>query len=255
MACLLPGGLVIVDFVQDAAAFRSERTVVHARRTACVGRREALLAPAALRVVAHDQLSMHHVDFFPVVVHERLGGKCARLDLEEPRAAAGLFHFIKIGGQDLLVEARRIVRRRLPARLQIDFDELEMLLGLHQAPSSLASSHGARNASSCAIASWISRPSNGGKRSKSSRASARAGERKAARIDSSDSNSSCARSTELPRLTANGSCHSSGACTITRLIPGQRARIGTWGWRECATNGPPPASPVCERPKRGRRPQ
>src|SRR5260221_779296 len=241
MACLLPGGLVIVDFVQDAAAFRSERTVVHARRTACVGRREALLAPAALRVVAHDQLSMHHVDFFPVVVHERLGGKCARLDLEEPRAAAGLFHFIKIGGQDLLVEARRIVRRRLPARFQIDFAELEMLLGLHQAPSSLASSHGARNASSCTIAWWITLPSKGGKRSKSSRASARAGERNAACIDSSDSNSSCASSTERPRLTATGSCHSSGVCSVTRLLPGQPPRNGPRGWRDTGTEALPPA--------------
>src|SRR5260221_12689909 len=238
MACLLPGGLVIVDFVQDAAAFRGERTVVHARRTAGVGPREALPAGAALRVGAHDQISMHHVGFFPVVVHERLGGKCARLDLEEPRAAAGLFHFIKIGGQDLLVEARRIVRRRLPARLQVDFDELEMLLGLHQAPSSLASSHGARNASSCAIAWWITLPSNGGKRSKSSRASARAGERKAACIDSSDSNSSCARSTERRRLTPNGPCHSSGVCSITRPIPGQRARVRTWGRRALASDGP-----------------
>src|SRR5438132_6276910 len=231
MASPLPGGLVIVDLVQDAAPLRGERTVVHARRPAGIGRCEGLLAAATLRVVADDQIPMHHVHLFPVVVHERLGGIGTRLYLQEPRAAALLLRLVEVGGENLLVEARRIARRPLPAGFQVDFDEFEMLLGLHQAPSSLPSSHGARNASSCAMAWWMTMPSNGGNRLKSSRASARPGERHAASIASRESNSSWASSTARPRFTGNGSCHSSGVCSITRFIPGQRARIGTWCWR------------------------
>src|SRR6267143_4132468 len=100
----LSGGLVIVDFVEDAAAPGGERPMVHARRTASVGRCEALLAAAALSVVADDQVAVHYVDLFPVIVHERLGGIGAGLDLQEARAAAALGGLVEIRCQDLLVE-------------------------------------------------------------------------------------------------------------------------------------------------------
>src|SRR5688572_23112348 len=78
--------LVVMDLVQDAAAARGERAVVHARRPAGIGRRECLRAALALLVVAHYEVTLHHVDLFPVVMHEGLGGKRARLDLEQARA-------------------------------------------------------------------------------------------------------------------------------------------------------------------------
>src|ERR1051325_1382459 len=212
-------GLVVMQLVQDAAALGGERTVLHARRTAGVGRGEGLLAAAALRVVADDEVAVHDVHLLPVVVHERLGRICARLDFQEARAAALLVGLVEIRGEDLLVEARRVARRALPAGIEIDFDELEMLLGLH--PDLL-------HASCVSIAWCVTLPLNAGKRLKSSRASARSGERNAASIASRDSNSSCASSTARPRFTGKGSFQSSGVCSITRSIPGQRARIGTW---------------------------
>ncbi len=69
------------------------------------------------------------------------------------------------------------------------------------------------------------------KRLKSSRASARSREAKAAFIASSESNSSCAISTALPRFTGNGSFHSSGVCSTMRRSPGQLVTIGTWNLR------------------------
>src|SRR3954470_19199378 len=124
---------------------------MHAGRPAGVGRREGLLAAATLLVVADDQVPLHDIHLLPVIVHERLGGVRARLDLQEPRAAAALIHLVEIACQDLLVEARRIARWALPAAGEIDPHEFEMLLGLY-APSSLPSSQAARNTSSSAIA-------------------------------------------------------------------------------------------------------
>jgi hypothetical protein len=50
-----------------------------------------------------------------VVVDEGLGGERARLDLEEARAAAALLLLVEVGSEDLLEEAWRITRRRLPS--------------------------------------------------------------------------------------------------------------------------------------------
>src|SRR5690348_9282352 len=218
MAARLPGGLVVMDLVEDAAALGGERTVLHARRPAGVGRRVALLAATPLGIVADDQVALRDVDLLPVIVHEGLGGKRARLDLQQPRAATALAYLVEIARQDLLVEARRVARRPLPAALQIDLHELEMLLGLHA---------DLLHASSLCIAWCVTVPVNAGKRLKSSRAAARSGDWKARSIASAESNSSCASSTARPRLTAKGSCHSSGVWSTTRFMPGQHAKIGT----------------------------
>src|SRR5678815_1002013 len=130
-ALSIPGGFVIVDFVEDAAVARSERPVVHAGRTAGVGRSEGLLAALPLRVVAHHQVALHHVDLLPVVVHEGLRGEGAGLDPEEARAAPALRRLVEIRGEDLLPEPRRIARRAFPAAIQVYFYEFEMLLRLH----------------------------------------------------------------------------------------------------------------------------
>src|SRR5688572_16603599 len=151
--CSLPVLSIVVNLVQDAAAAGGERAVVHARRPAGVGRREALLPALALLVVSDDEIALHHVHLFPVVVHEWLGGERARLDLQQPRAAAFLVRLVQVGGEDLLVEARRVARRPLPAGLQVDIDELQMLLGFHAASASCSSSSSIATARSPATSS------------------------------------------------------------------------------------------------------
>src|SRR6266403_105753 len=171
---------------------------------------------------------LHHVHLFPVVVHERLGGKGVGLDLQQPGAAAELVDLVEIRGEDLLVEARRVAGRPLPAGVDIDLHELEVLLGFHQAPSSLLPTQGARNTSSCAIAWCVTVPSYVMKRLKSSLAAARSGDANARFIASSLSNSSCAISTALPRFTGNGSFQSTGVWITMRRRPGHAVTAGTW---------------------------
>src|SRR5688572_8350811 len=210
--------MVVVDLVEHAAAARAERAVVHARRSAGVGRREALLAALALPVVADHEVALHQVHLLPMIVHEGLGGECARLDLQQPRAAADLVVLVQVRGQDLLVEAGRIARRDLPAGAQVDLHELQVLLGLH----------GLLHATALASAWCVTLPSNGGKFAMSARVWARSGEANAACIASVESNSSCASSSARPRFTGQASLHSSGVCSTTRRRPGQRASSLTW---------------------------
>src|SRR5258706_11908551 len=218
-------------------------------RPAGIGRREALLAAAPLHVVADDEVALHHVHLFPVIVDERHGRKRTRLDLQEPRAAALLVRLVEIGGEDLLVEARRIARRHFPAGLQVDLHELEMLLRFHHAPSSLPASQGARYTSSCAMAWCPTVPSKRGNRLKSSRASARSRDANAAFIAASSSNSSCAISTALPGFTGKGSCQASGVCSTMRRRPGQRETSGTWTSRERLMNPSTSAGSISYRTK------
>src|ERR1700747_727474 len=171
--------IVVVDLVKNAPASGCERTVAHARGAAGVGRGEALLAALARGVVADDQVALYDVHLFPVVVHERLGGERARLDLQQARAAAALAFLVEVRGEDLLVEARRIARRPLPAGVEVDLHELEMRLGLYHAPSSLLPTPGARDTSSCAMAWCVTVPSYVMERLKSSLAAARSGDAKA----------------------------------------------------------------------------
>src|SRR5678815_659853 len=213
--CCAPLLSIVVDLVEDAAAAGGERAVVHARRPAGIGRGEALLPALALLVVADHEVALHHIDLFPVVVHEGLGGERAGIDLQQPRAAALLVLLVEVGGEDLLPETRRVALRPLPAAVDVHLHELQMLLRFHGHTSSLF------------IAWCVTVPSNVMKRLKSSRAAARSGEAKALLIAASLSNSSCAISTALPRFTGKGSCHSSGVCMIIRCSPGQRATSGT----------------------------
>src|SRR5437899_2130485 len=112
--------MVVVDLVKNAPASGCERTVMHARRPAGIGRREGLLPALALLVVADDEVALHHVHLLPVVVHERLGGERPWLDLQQASAAAALRLLVEIRGEDLLVEARRVARRPLPAGVEVD---------------------------------------------------------------------------------------------------------------------------------------
>src|SRR3954465_11567483 len=82
--------LVIVNFMEDAASTRRKRPMVRARRAARIGGRKALLAALALRIVADDQVALHYVHLFPMIVDERLRGEGARLYAQQARAAAAL---------------------------------------------------------------------------------------------------------------------------------------------------------------------
>src|SRR5687768_10856113 len=160
--CALPVFSIVVNLVQDAAAPRGERAVVHPGRPAGVGRREALLAALAVLVVADHQVALHDVNLFPMVVHEGLGGERPRLDLQQPGAAALLALFVEVRGEDLLIEARRVSRRHFPAARQVDLHELEMLLGFHVASASWMSSSSIATArsprsTSCAASARSSR--------------------------------------------------------------------------------------------------
>src|SRR2546427_5246798 len=96
--------MVVVDLVKNASASGCERTVVHAWGPTGIGRREALLAALALLVVADDEVALHHIHLFPVVVHERLGGEGARLDLQQPGAASELVDLVEVPGEGFFVE-------------------------------------------------------------------------------------------------------------------------------------------------------
>src|SRR2546425_1376962 len=159
--------MVVVDLVKNASASGCERTVVHAWGPTGIGRCEALLAALALPVVAHHQVALEHVDLFPVVVHERLGGEGAGLDLQQARAAAALRLLVEVRGEDLLVETRRVARRPFPAGLEIDAHEFEMRFGFH---------FPLLQTSSVAIAWCVTVPSSVMKRLKSSLAVARRSE-------------------------------------------------------------------------------
>src|SRR2546427_6966916 len=211
--------MVVVDLVKNASASGCERTVVHAWGPTGIGRREALLAALALLVVADDEVALHHIHLFPVVVHERLGGEGARLDLQQPGAAAELVDLVEIRGEDLLVETWRVARRPFPAGLEIDAHEFEMRFGFH---------FPLLQTSSVAMAWCVTVPSYVMKRLKSSLAAARSGDAKARFIASSLSNSSCAISTALPRFTGNGSFQSTGVWITMRRRPGHAVTAGTW---------------------------
>src|SRR5437667_11067898 len=214
--------LVVVDLVQDAPAFRGKRPMVHAGRPAGIGGCEALLAALAPFVVAADEVALHHVDLFPVVVHERLGGEGARLDLQQARAAAALRLLVEVLGEDLLVEARRVAGRPFPAGVEIDAHEFEMRFGFH---------FPLLQTSSVAMAWCVTVPSYVMKRLKSSLAAARSGDAKARFIASSLSNSSCAISTALPRFTGHGSFQSTAVRITIRRKPGHAVTAGTWTFR------------------------
>src|SRR5690242_13252357 len=86
--CSAPLLSIVVNLVEDAAALGGERAVLHARRAAGIGGGEALFAAAPLSVISDDEIALHDEHLFPVVVHEGLGREGARVDPEQPRAAA-----------------------------------------------------------------------------------------------------------------------------------------------------------------------
>src|SRR6185503_20944318 len=97
-------------------------------RPAGIGRRVEAFAALTLGVVADDQVAGDEIDLFPMVVDERRCRVHAGVEAQEPRAAAHLAGLVEIAGKRLLLDARRIARRREPAVVHIDALELEMRL-------------------------------------------------------------------------------------------------------------------------------
>src|SRR5579863_10607975 len=78
----------IVDFEQQAAFFRLERSVPGAGRPRGIGVGLEGLATFALFVVADREIARNQINFFPIFVHERLGREDARLETQQPRTRA-----------------------------------------------------------------------------------------------------------------------------------------------------------------------
>src|SRR5262252_3784317 len=120
--------VVVVDLVQHAALVRLERAVMGAGRPAGIRRRHEAFAALALRVVADDQVALEEIDLLPVVMHEWRRGVDAGLEAQQPRAAAHLLRLVEIASKDLLLDARRVAGRRVPAILHIDAREFDVRL-------------------------------------------------------------------------------------------------------------------------------
>src|SRR5262249_31016579 len=104
---------------QHAAGARREWPVIDAGRAHRVGVVAELLAPLAVLVVAHDEVAGEQEHLFPILVHERLGGKGTGLDPQHAGAVATLVLLIEGAGENLLGKTGRIARNGVPAGLHI----------------------------------------------------------------------------------------------------------------------------------------
>src|SRR5258706_11943060 len=123
---LLSAFIVIMDFEQQAALLGFERTMMNAGRAAGIGRAEEGLAALALRVAADDEIAGEEINLLPMIVHKGRRGVDARIEAQQPRAAAHLLPLVDVACEDLLLDARRIVRRRRPSRAHVECDEFQM---------------------------------------------------------------------------------------------------------------------------------
>src|SRR5262245_27818958 len=127
-ACSWLALIVVMNLEQHAAAGRFERTVMDARWSARIGRRLETLTALALRIIADDQVAGEQINLLPMVVHERRRGVDAGREAQQPRAAAHLARLVEIAGENLLLDAGRIARRRDPALRHVDRKKFQMRL-------------------------------------------------------------------------------------------------------------------------------
>src|SRR5437588_444892 len=125
---LADGSLVIVNLEQQTATIRLERTVHRAGRAARIGARRKALAALPIRVVADRQITLDEIHLLPIIMHEGLGCVDAGLEAQQPCAAAVLLRLVERTGEDLLLDAGGIARRRLPAAAHVEPVEFEMRL-------------------------------------------------------------------------------------------------------------------------------
>ena len=127
---LLPAPVVIVNFVKQAAAVGLERTVM--RRLAAGTRRSARSngsPPLPLSSLPTTRSPENQIHLFPMIVHEgRRGVDAGRKAQAAGVPAAHLAPLVEIARENLLLNARRITRRRDPALIHVDLVKLKMRL-------------------------------------------------------------------------------------------------------------------------------
>src|SRR5712691_814524 len=124
---------VIMDFQEQAAAVRFERTVHGPRRTAGIGSRREAFAALAFGVVADRQIALDQIDLFPVFVDKGRGREHIGRETQEARAAAAPAFLIERAGEDFLLDPGGIAGRGAPAGRHIDGMEFAMgLVDLHR---------------------------------------------------------------------------------------------------------------------------
>src|SRR5690606_26577923 len=105
-----------------------ERAMISAGRTAGISVGFERLATFAILVIADRQVTGEQEDFFPVIMHERLGREHTRLKAQQAGTGAALVFLIQRAGEDLLLDAGRVARGNLPSILHIERVKLVVLL-------------------------------------------------------------------------------------------------------------------------------
>src|SRR5260370_7450194 len=93
---------------------------MEAGRPVCIGRGVEGFAALPLRIVADNEIARDEIDLFPVIMHEWRDSMDARIETQEPGAAAGLAALADIAGNNLLLDPPRLALRRPPAAPQTD---------------------------------------------------------------------------------------------------------------------------------------
>src|ERR1700733_14972663 len=99
-----------------------------AGRTAGIGTGPEILAAGAARIVADGEVALDQIDLFPIIVDEGLGRVDARLEAQEPCAAAGLLRLVERAGEALLLDARGIAGPSFPPGAHVEAVEFEVRL-------------------------------------------------------------------------------------------------------------------------------
>src|SRR5580658_3949273 len=94
----------------------------------CVGITFELLPAITPLVVADDQVARHQENFLPIIVDEGLGRVDAGREAQKSGAVAASGFFVERAGYDLLLDARRITGRRMPALIHVEAVEFLMSL-------------------------------------------------------------------------------------------------------------------------------
>src|SRR5438034_8293074 len=90
----------IMDFEEEAAAFRFERAVDGTGRAAGVGAGRKALAAAPQGIVADGQVAVDQIHLLPIFVDKGRSGKGAGGKAQKPRPAAAALILVERAGED-----------------------------------------------------------------------------------------------------------------------------------------------------------
>lgn len=117
-----------MNLKEQAAGLRFEGPVKNARGPARVSVGAKLDAALAVLIAPDNQVARDQVDFFPIIVDEGRGGMGAGIEAKMARSIAAFVVLIQKSGKNLLLDSRRISRRRLPSTIESDGLEFAVLL-------------------------------------------------------------------------------------------------------------------------------